>query len=146
MQVLKGLGYGLDEVAVESVREWTFSPATRDGVPVPVVAQIDVEFNLRSANAQRISAGMTPPKVLSRVEPQYTEEARRAKIPDVKVVLQVVVKTDGSVDVVRVVQGFAFGMTDSVIHAVEQWKFSPGQRNGQDVDVALNVECTFQLY
>src|ERR1700756_332597 len=50
MRVLKGLGFGLDEVALASVREWEFSPATRDGVPVSVVAQIDVQFTLRSAN------------------------------------------------------------------------------------------------
>src|SRR5262245_8177720 len=47
MRVLKGLGFGLDEVALASVREWQFSPATRAGVPVSVVAEIDVQFSLR---------------------------------------------------------------------------------------------------
>ena len=48
-RVLKGLGFGLDEVATASVQEWALSPATRNGAPVEVVAQIDVEFNLRRA-------------------------------------------------------------------------------------------------
>jgi len=143
--VVRGLGFGLDEAALQSVREWTFSAATRNGAPVSTVAQLDIAFNLRDRNAVPIGAGITPPKVLSRVEAQYTHEAFRAKIRDVKVILQGVVKTDGSVDVVRVVQGFAFGMTDSVIGALKQWTFTPGRRDGQDVDVALTFEFTFQF-
>jgi len=46
-RVFKSLGFGLDEVTLASVRQWEFSPATRDGAPVSVVAQIDVQFNLR---------------------------------------------------------------------------------------------------
>lgn len=145
-RVLKRLGFGLDEAAMESVREWTFSPATQDGVPVALTAQVDVEFNLRNTNALRMGAGMTPPKALSQGFPHFTEEARRAKIPDAKVILQVVVKTDGSVDVVRVVQGFAFGMTDSAIKALKQYRFNPGRKDGQDVDVALDFEFNFHLH
>src|SRR5215470_4494990 len=40
-RVLKGLGFGLDEAATASVQEWALSPATRNGAPVEVVAQID---------------------------------------------------------------------------------------------------------
>ena len=144
MRVLKGLGFGLDEVALGSVREWVLSPATRDGVPVSVVAQIDVQFNLRSANALRIGNGATPPTVLSRVEPQYTQEARLARLNGT-VVLQTVVKNDGTVDVIRVVRGLPLGLTDSAVEALKQWKFRPGKKDGQDVDVALNIEINFNL-
>ncbi len=146
MRVLKGLGSGLDEVALASVQQWEFSPATRDGSPVSVVAQIDVQFNLRSANALRVGAGVTVPRILSRVEPQYTEEAARAKLLDGTVVLQVVIKSDGTLDVIRVVQGLAYGMTDSAIDALKQWKFSPAQKDGKDVDVALNFVINFHLH
>jgi TonB family protein len=144
MRVLKGLGFGLDEVALTSVREWEFSPATRDGVPVSVVAQIDVHFSLRSANALRIGNGVTPPTVASRVEPRYTQEARVARLQGT-IVLQAVVKADGTIDVVRVVRGLADGLTDSAVEALKQWKFRPGKKDGQDVDVALNVEINFNL-
>jgi TonB family protein len=43
----RGLGAGLDERAVDAVRQWRFSPATRQGVPVDVVVQVSVEFRLR---------------------------------------------------------------------------------------------------
>ena len=145
MRVLRGLGFGLDEVALASVQEWEFSPATQNGLPISVVAQIDVQFNLRSANAVRMGAGITPPTVRSRVEPQYTEEARAARLQGT-VVLQAVIKTDGTADIIRVVRGLPNGLTDSAITAINQWKFRPANKGGQDVDVALNIEINFNLH
>ena len=54
------------------------------------------------------------------------------------VVLQAVIKSDGTVDVIRVVRGLEHGLTDSAIEAIKQWKFRPGKKNGYAVDVALN--------
>src|SRR5215467_15305521 len=72
-KILKGLGFGLDEVALTSVQQWTLSPATRNGLPVSVGAQLDVAFSLRSANALHMGAGMLPPKIQQKIEPQYTD-------------------------------------------------------------------------
>ena len=99
-RIMKGLGFGLDQAALASVQEWVLSPATRDGLPVSVGAQVDVVFSLRSANAVRMGAGMSPPTVLQRVEPKYTAEAARARLSGT-VVLQAVIKSDGTVDVLR---------------------------------------------
>ena len=143
-KILTGLGYGLDQVALESIQDWKISPATRNDLPVSVVAQIDVEFNLRSANALRVGPGMIPPTVLRRVHPQYTPEAKRARVEGL-VVLQTVVKSDGTIDILRVVRGLPLGMTDSTIDAIKQWRFRPGQQNGQNVDIAINVEVNFNL-
>src|SRR5690349_16310538 len=79
--ILRGLGFGLDDLAIASAQEWLISPATRAGVPVSVVVQIDVPFSLASPKALRIWQGwleIIPPKVLSKVEPVYTQEARDA--------------------------------------------------------------------
>jgi TonB family protein len=46
LQLIKGVGYGLDEQAVVAINQWRFKPGTRDGVPVPVQAQIEVNFRL----------------------------------------------------------------------------------------------------
>jgi len=146
MRVLKGLGFGLDEVALAAVQEWEFSPATQNGIPVSVVAEIDVQFSLRIANALRRGPGkiVTPPTVRSRVEPQYTEEARAARLNGT-VVLEAVVETDGTVDVVRVVRGLPYGLTDSAINTIKQWKFRPGNKDGHDVDMVLNIDINFNL-
>jgi TonB family protein len=47
VRVLRGLGAGLDQKAIDAVRQWRFAPARRQGVPVDVVVQVSVEFNLR---------------------------------------------------------------------------------------------------
>jgi len=143
-RVLKGLGFGLDEAAAESVREWALSPATRNGEPVEVIAQIDVEFNIRSANAFRMGAGMIAPIVQRRVDPQYTNEARLAGYSGT-VVLQAVIKKDGTVDIIRVVRGLPLGLTDNAIRALKQWQFKAGTKDGQEVDIAVNVEINFNL-
>ena len=46
IRVLRGLGMGLEELAVESVAEWRFKPGMKDGQPVPVAATIEVNFRL----------------------------------------------------------------------------------------------------
>lgn len=43
----KGLGFGLDEAAIEAVRCWTFEPATLRGRPVPVYVHLTARFELR---------------------------------------------------------------------------------------------------
>jgi len=45
-QVVKGLGYGLDENAIRAAMQYRFQPATRDGKPVPVRITIQVRFSL----------------------------------------------------------------------------------------------------
>jgi len=46
IKVVKSLGYGLDEKAVEAVRKWRFEPAEKDGRPVAVQVNIEVSFRL----------------------------------------------------------------------------------------------------
>ena len=47
VRVLKGLGAGLDQQAIQAVRRWTFAAATRKGRPVDVIVEVAVEFTLR---------------------------------------------------------------------------------------------------
>ncbi|MGD0777129.1 MAG: TonB family protein [Candidatus Solibacter sp.] len=46
IQVIKSIGMGLDEQAVIAVTQWKFKPGTKDGAPVPVLAQIEINFKL----------------------------------------------------------------------------------------------------
>ena len=78
----------------------------------------------------------------SRVEPHYTQAARLARLSGT-IVIQVVIKKDGTADVVRIIQGLGAGLTDSAVDAIKQWKFIPGQKDGQAIDVALNIEVNF---
>ncbi len=46
VRIQKSLGHGLDQKAIEAVRRWRFEPARKDGVPVPVQVNIEVNFRL----------------------------------------------------------------------------------------------------
>lgn len=46
IRVARGLGHGLDQKAVDCLRKWTFEPAVRDGEPVAVKANIEINFRL----------------------------------------------------------------------------------------------------
>jgi protein TonB len=46
-KVVKGLGHGLDENAILAVKEWKYKPAEKDGVPVAVKMDVQVDFFMR---------------------------------------------------------------------------------------------------
>lgn len=96
--------------------------------------------------AYRPGAGITLPRVLREVKPQYTADAMRAKVQG-SVWLECIVMPDGSVGEVRVTKSLdpIFGLDQEAIKAARQWRFSPGIREGQPVPVIITIELTFTL-
>jgi len=92
----------------------------------------------------RPGSGITPPQILREVKADYTEDARRRSIEG-EVVLEIVVRRDGSVGDVRLINGLPSGLNDRAIAAVKQWRFSPAHRLGQPVDVIVEVAVEFKL-
>jgi TonB family protein len=92
--------------------------------------------------AQRIGGGVTPPAILSRVEPQYPDLARQAGMMGT-VVLQALIDEDGKVIVLSVVRALGYGLDESAIEAIGQWRFRPAMNGGVPVKVALNIEVNF---
>jgi len=92
----------------------------------------------------RPGAGITPPGLIREIKPDYTEEARRRSIAG-DVVLEIVVRTDGSVGEVRLLQGLGAGLDQRAIDAVKQWRFSPARRYGTPVDVIVEVAVEFKM-
>lgn len=92
----------------------------------------------------RVGGGVSPPTVIQRVEPQYSEEARKARYQGT-VVLEAIVRRDGTCDIIRVVRSLGFGLDENAMQALKQWRFRPGMRNGVAVDVSLNIEVNFNL-
>ncbi len=92
----------------------------------------------------RVGGGVTPPTVLSRFEPVYSEEARKAKYQGV-VVLSAIVRKDGTIEILKVVRSLGLGLDENAIQALKRWRFRPGMKGGKPVDVALNIEVNFSL-
>ena len=61
------------------------------------------------------------------------------------VVLSAIVRKDGSIEILKVLRGLGLGLDENAIEALKKWKFRPGTRSGQPVDVALNIEINFAL-
>ena len=92
----------------------------------------------------RPGSGVEPPSLLKEFKPDYTEEARRRGVEG-DVVMEIVVRRDGSVGDVRVLQGLGHGLDDRAIAAVRRWRFSPAMRRGAPVDVLVEVAMEFKL-
>ena len=88
--------------------------------------------------------GLTMPKPLYTPDPDYSEDARKARFQGV-VTLQAVVRKDGSVDVVGVVHSPGYGLDQEAVKSVRQWRFRPGTRNGRPVDIQLSIEVNFRI-
>jgi TonB family protein len=114
-----------------------------------VVALTDgVAAKLPWENLNQPKNGILGPFPLRKVEPQYTEEARKARLEG-SVILQVEVRPDGAVapDSVTVVEGLGMGLDEKAIEAVKQWIFKPAYRDGKPLGMAMpvNVPVEFRL-
>jgi len=92
----------------------------------------------------RPGSGIEAPRLLREVRADYTEEARQHGIAG-DVVLEIVVRRDGSVGDIRILKGLPSGLNDRAVQAVRQWRFSPARRMGTPVDVIVEVSVEFKL-
>ncbi|HEX8174322.1 MAG TPA: energy transducer TonB [Pyrinomonadaceae bacterium] len=84
-------------------------------------------------------------RILSRPEPQYTEEARRNQVTGT-VILRAVFSAGGSVTNIKAVKGLPDGLTEKAIAAARQIKFVPAQKDGRNVSQYIQIEYNFNLY
>ena len=89
-------------------------------------------------------AGIDPPTLVREVRPLYTDDARRQRIEG-DVILEIVVRSDGSVGSIKVRRGLGGGLDQRAVEAVRQWRFNPARRHGTPVDVAVEVAVEFKL-
>lgn len=91
--------------------------------------------------------GLTPPRLLHDVMPQYTSEAMRAGIEGA-ICLEAVVDVDGHVAAVHIARSLdaaANGLDEQTVRALEKWRFTPGLRDGEAVRVLITVQDSFTL-
>jgi TonB family protein len=145
VHVRKPLPFGLSEAAVNAVKQWSFKPGTLNGEAVDVVFNLTINFKLDSDDAPlRVGGDVRAPVVVQKVEPSYTEEARKAQINGI-VIIEAIIGRDGVVKDARVIKPLPFGLDQAALDAVKQWKFKPGTLNGQPVDVVFNLTVNFRL-
>jgi periplasmic protein TonB len=92
-----------------------------------------------------VGGGVTAPRPIYDPDPEYSEEARKAKYQG-SVVLQAVISPDGRPRDLRVVRSLGMGLDDKAIQAVGKWKFEPALKDGRPVAVLVQIEVAFRLY
>jgi TonB family protein len=91
-----------------------------------------------------LSGAVTAPVLIFKVEPEFSEEARRAKLQGV-VVLYAEVGVDGRLRNIRVTRALGLGLEEKAIEAVKQWRFRPAYRNGKPIVEPAAIEVNFHL-
>ena len=142
-KVLRPMGYGLDEKAIEAVRKWRFTPGMKDGIAVPVEAQIEVNFRYGTAETATgwysgpmvfaSEAGLAPPVVKDGTMPKPGRETS-----DERVVLEFTVDSSGSVWNIHAIQG-SESAAELLTRHLATWKFRPALKDNQPVEAIGRV-------
>jgi TonB family protein len=93
----------------------------------------------------RVGAGVSPPRPIYQPEPEFSEEARKAKYQGI-CTLALVVGADGRPSNIHVQSSLGMGLDEKAIEAVKNWRFEPAMKDGHPVAVAIAVEVDFHLY
>jgi len=159
--------------ALEAVRRWRYLPAMHNGELIETTQEVTIDYDFGkhasppdeqepgslSEPPQNLlqdvadgklfrvgtGTGIVPPRALSAPDPQYTEEARREKFGG-RVLLCVIVGTDGESRNVWVARTLGHGLDGSAVETIKHWKFSPAMKNGAPVAAVVNVETSFDVY
>jgi periplasmic protein TonB len=94
--------------------------------------------------AYRIGGDVSAPQLISKVEPEYSEEARKAKFSG-SVLLSIVVDEHGLPRDIKVIRPLGLGLDEKAVEAVSRWRFRPGVKGGRPVATQAQVEVNFRL-
>jgi TonB family protein len=112
-------------------------------VAFPIVAARD-SSQPPTASPLPLAAVKRLPKVIYKIEPQYTREAARKKIQGM-VLLSLTVDTDGIAKDINIIKGIDAGLDRNAVAAVAQWRFEPASQGNVPVPVRAHVEVHFRL-
>jgi TonB family protein len=113
--------------------------AIRDQIPTSTT-----QPRPQSSGVLRVGGGVMAPSVLSKVDPEFTEEARVAKYSGTSV-LTVEISPDGTAQNIQIVKALGLGLDEKAMEAIGKWRFKPGTKDGVPVTVAANIEVNFRL-
>jgi TonB family protein len=116
------------------------NPAGTTGRGIPGVTPIPPA----AGRGAQTSVAATEPVLVSQVTARYTDQARLAGIQGI-VILRAVVRKDGSVDSIQIVQGLGSGLDEAAADALRQWRFRPATLNGQAVDYTMTFTMNFAV-
>ena len=106
--------------------------------------QLDDESVMEVRAYRTSDEGVRAPRLLRKVEPDYTDQAKDAKTEG-QVVLAIEVGANGKAHNIQVIRSLDQGLDQNAIEAVRRWKFKPAVKDGEPVTVRANVEVNYRL-
>jgi TonB family protein len=103
----------------------------------------ELESGAANRGPLRVSPGVMATRILSKAEPVYPDEARRAGIQGMAV-LDVIIAADGTVRKIQPLSGDAL-LVNSATDAVRQWKFEPYRSGSRPAEVETTIAVEFRL-
>ncbi len=94
---------------------------------------------------RHIGGGVSAPQLIYQVEPEFSEEARKAKVAG-NVLVTLIVDTSGHPQRVRVLRGIGMGLDEKAVEAVRQYRFKPAMEGNKPVPVEVNIDVNFQIF
>jgi len=94
---------------------------------------------------RRIGGGVSAPELIYKVDPEFSEEARKSKTTG-NVLVNLIVDQSGHAQNVHVLRGVGMGLDEKAVEAVKQYRFKPAMENGKPVAVEMNVEVLFEIF
>ena len=91
-----------------------------------------------------VRVGMTRPEILKRVQPRYTDLARRAGVQG-SVIVEAIIDTQGHVTNARVLRGLPMGLDQEAVNAILQWQFKPAYQGSRPVKVYFTLTVNFTI-
>jgi len=92
----------------------------------------------------RVGGGVSAPILLYKVEPEYSEEARKAKYQGT-VIIAAIIDANGRIVDSRIIRSLGLGLDEKALDAIHKWKFRPGYKDGKPVTVSAQIEVNFRL-
>jgi len=136
------------EAAAKAIESWQYVPGTADGNRRESNGSIEFECGktLPVPGNPSGDAGTTAtqPTVTFKTDPDYSEEARKAKYSGT-VTLRVIVDPTGHATRIEVVRPLGLGLDENAVEAVEEWRFMPGMKGSQPVNVRARIDVNFRL-
>ena len=112
--------------------------ATSEGQTLKVNLSLSARMDPISMNHS------SAPALIHKVEPEYTEEARQAKLEGT-VLVKVEITPEGKATNIKVLHALGLGLDEKAVECVAQWRFKPGLKDGQPVTVVAQIEVDFRL-
>ena len=96
------------------------------------------------AGSTHIGPTIEPPQLMARADPAFTFESRLLKLAVTDVMAEVIIGTDGLIHQIEIFRPAGFGLDESAVQALMQWRFKPARKNGAPIPVEGNIKLRFR--